>query len=141
MRFENRVRLIEHTADMGIEAWGTNRKNVLAEMARGLTLLMFGTSHADAIISTEILVPKQEPENLLVCWLNEIVYWSERDNLVPATFQVDFNRDGDLLAKVSGEPFNPSRHNAERQVKAVTYHQACLNEDSYGWHAKVYVDL
>jgi SHS2 domain-containing protein len=134
-------KLVEHTADIGIEAWADSAATVLLDMAQGMKSLMFGESRASARFATEIVLQAEEPVELLVCWLNEIAYWSEKDNLVPAAFRIDLLSDTDLRATVSGEPFDPSRHSVERQVKSVTYHQACLEELEQGWHARVYVDL
>jgi SHS2 domain-containing protein len=134
-------RLIEHTADMGIEARAGSLPDVLREMAKGLKALMFGDSRVTARLDTEVMVQAEDPAELLVCWLNEIVYWSEKDNLVPAAFRIDLLNHAALRATVSGEPFDPQRHNVERQVKSVTYHQACLEELPEGWYARVYVDL
>ena len=134
-------KLIEHTADMGIEAWADSAVIVFQEMAEGLKALMFGDSPASAKFATEIVLHAEDPAELLVSWLNEIVYWSEKDNLVPAAFRIEQLSHVSLRATVSGEPFNPLQHSAERQVKSVTYHQACLEELPEAWHAKVYVDL
>lgn len=141
MTIGNNFRLLEHTADMGIEARSGSREGVLEEMARGLTTLIFGDSPAVAKVNAKILVRAADPVELLVSWLNEVVYWSERDDLVPATFQIEFIGDCDLQGFIAGEPFDPERHTVERQVKAVTYHQACLEETADGWYARVYVDL
>ncbi len=134
-------KLIEHTADMGIEARADSLVDVLREMAQGLKTLIFGASPVSAKLDTEIIVQAEELTELLVCWLNEIAYWSERDNLVPAEFCIEMVSDTVLHGTVSGEPFDPRRHTVERQVKSVTYHQACLEEVPEGWHARVYVDL
>ena len=134
-------KLIEHTADMGIEAWADSDVIVLVEMAQGLKALMFGESPASAKLDTQIELHAEDPAELLVCWLNEIAYWSEKNNLVPAAFRIDLLNHAALRATVWGEPFDPSRHSLERQVKSVTYHQACLEELAEAWHARVYVDL
>lgn len=134
-------KLIEHTADMGIEAWADSAVMVLLDMAQGIKALMFGESPASAKLDTKIVLHAEDPAELLVCWLNEIVYWSEKDNLVPAAFRIDWLNHAALRATVSGEAFDPMRHSVERQVKSVTYHQACLEELTEGWHARVYVDL
>ncbi len=141
MTLGNSFRLLEHTADMGIEARAGSCHEVLEEMARGLTMLVFGDSPAVAKVKAEISVRAADPVELLVSWLNEVVYWSEKDNLVPTAFRVESIGDNELQATISGEPFDSERHAVERQVKSVTYHQACLEETPDGWYARVYVDL
>jgi SHS2 domain-containing protein len=134
-------RLIEHTADMGIEARGDSPARVLREMALGLKAMMFGDSPALPTESTRVTVHAEDLTDLLVCWLNEVVYWSEKNNLVPSEFDIALFSGTALRATVSGEPFDPLRHAVERQVKSVTYHQACLEKVADGWHARVYIDL
>ena len=134
-------RLLEHTADMGIEARAESCLKVLEEMARGLTVLLFGNSPASANVVTKIHLREEDPVELMVAWLNEILYWCEQNNLVPVETRIDGLEEGELLATLSGEPFDQQRHHVERQVKAVTYHKAALEEASGGWYARVYVDL
>lgn len=134
-------RLLEHTADMGIEARAASCERVLEGMARGLATVIYGDSPAAAVVVGKISVHAEDPVDLLVSWLNELVYWSEKDNLVPAAFQIESINGVELRAIVSGEPFDPRRHIVERQVKSVTYHQACLVQTPDGWYARVYIDL
>jgi SHS2 domain-containing protein len=134
-------RLLEHTADMGVEAWAGSCEGALEEIARGLATMSYGDSPAAAVVKAAIVVQAEDLVELLVNWLNEVVYWSEKENLVPADFRIESLSNGELLATVAGEPFDPVRHTVERQVKSVTYHQACLEETAEGWHARVYVDL
>ena len=126
---------------MGIEARAESLPAILREMAKGLKALMFGESRALAEMDSEIAVQADDLTELLVCWLNEVTYWCEKDNLVPAEFCISQLGKTGLRATVSGEPFDPMRHTVERQVKSVTYHQACLVETPEGWYARVYVDL
>ena len=126
---------------MGIEARAESLPAILREMAKGLKVLMFGESRALAEMDSEIAVQADDLTELLVCWLNEVTYWCEKDNLVPAEFRISQLGKTGLRATVSGEPFDPMRHTVERQVKSVTYHQACLVETPEGWCARVYVDL
>ena len=134
-------RLLEHTADMGIEARAESCLKVLEEVARGLTVILFGNSPASANVVTKIHLREEDPVELMVAWLNEILYWCEQHNLVSAASRIDALEEGELWATLSGEPFDQKRHHVERQVKAITYYQACLEETSGAWHAKVYVDL
>ena len=134
-------RLLEHTADMGIEARAESCPKVLEEMASGLMMILFGDSPVSASIVTKIHLREENSVELMVAWLNDILYWCEQNNLVSAASRIDALEEGELWATLSGEPFDQKRHHVERQVKAITYYQACLEETSGAWHAKVYVDL
>jgi SHS2 domain-containing protein len=104
-------------------------------------MLAFGNCATKAKVKTKIFVRAEDPVELLVCWLNEVVYWSEKNNLVPSAFHIESVSDKELQATIAGEPFDMERHSVERQIKSVTYHQACLEERVDGWYSRVYVDL
>jgi SHS2 domain-containing protein len=141
LTFNYGFRLLAHTADMGIEARAESCERVVEEMARGLTKLMFGRSPATELIKKSFAVHAEDPVELLVNCLNEFVYWSEKSNLVPAALHIERIGNGELRGTMTGEVFDPQRHDVEREVKSVTYHQACLEKTSAGWYARVYVDL
>jgi SHS2 domain-containing protein len=138
---EPAYRLIEHTADMGIEARAASPEAVLVAMACGLKELMFGDSPVRERLQTQVSCSGADAVEQLVAWLNEVVYWCDQDNRVPARFAVTLHEDRQLKGTIWGEPFDSRRHAMERQVKSVTYHQACLTCGGDGCFARVYVDL
>ena len=119
---------IEHTADMGLEAQADSLAAVFEEMARGLVCMIYGNSSVREMLEEEVVVCADEPVELLVAWLNEIVYRIEMDDLVVKEVVIDAVDDNGLHATLTGERFDAGRHSVERQVKSVTYHQACLEE-------------
>jgi len=134
-------RLLEHTADMGIEASGETLEDLFAQAAYGLLEIIAGTPEALCREEMIVTVEGGDAEELLVNWLNEILYLFEIKRFFPLDFEIEEVRGNHLLARVRGEPFDPQRHPVEREVKAVTYHQLRV-EKTYGlWHARVYVDL
>lgn len=141
MTATRRFRLIEHTADMGIEAWGDSLPDVFAAMALGLKDLMLGDSPTSRSLQIDISLQAENDAELLVVWLNEIIYRFETMDLVPDTLHIERVENGRLQATIHGERFDPGRHLIERQAKAATYHQLLLEESTAGWHARIYIDL
>ena len=134
-------RLLAHTADMGIEAWAATRSGVYIQAAEGLSLLMFSKSRGRAICRQEVDLTAGDAAELLVAWLNEIVYYCDVFALVPTAFEIEQLDDQHIRGTIHGEPYDDARHAMERQVKAVTYHQLELSRRENGWYARVYVDL
>lgn len=133
--------LLEHTADMGIEASGETLEELFAQAAYGLLEIMTGTPQAAAREEKSVTLTAADPEELLVNWLNEILYLFEIQKFLPVDFEIEEVRGERLLARVRGEPFDPQRHLVEREVKAVTYHQLRLEKTDGLWQARIYVDL
>ncbi len=141
MSKESGFRLLEHTADMGIAARAPSLKDVFIESARGLRTLMLGNSPAESAQQQQVELHCDNEAELLVAWLNEIIYLFETKGLVPASFQIELIEQSHLKGVIEGEEFNPARHNVERQAKAATYHQLELSQTDHGWTARIFIDL
>jgi len=134
-------RILEHTADIGFEAFGATRKEVFANAARALMHLM---------VNLEAIAPRNEfplrteasdMPSLLVNWLSEILYRFDAEGWLFRDFKFDEFTEHSLAAIARGEKFDRRRHQVKLLVKAVTYHQLDLRESGEGWRAQVYVDI
>lgn len=141
MNQQTGFRLLEHTADIGIEAWGVSREQVFIQAAKGLKRLMLGSSPVNHSQRYAVALDAEDSAELLVAWLNEIVYALEIRELAPAAFRINALDRKRLRAEIQGEPLDTTRHEIERQVKAATYHQLLMEEEAAGWHARIYLDL
>lgn len=136
----NRHELVEHTADIGIEAWGESRAALFAEAALGLREVIVGDAPVENRDTRDIRADGQDDAERLVGWLGEVLFLFESRQFLPATFDLAFAGD-EVRARIGGEPFDPERHAVEREVKAVTHHQVLIEETEESWHARVYLDL
>lgn len=134
-------RLLPHTADMGIEAWAEQPEGLFVEAASGLKELLFGEVVIDCRREQAVRLEAQEQAELLVAWLNEILYQFEIGGLTPAAFRIEELGDRHLVATILGDHFDPGSHPLEHEIKAVTYHQVILAKRPDTWYGRVYVDL
>jgi SHS2 domain-containing protein len=134
-------RVLEHTADVGFEAFGSTREEVFANAARALL---------DIIVDADSIAPREaqtlevtgpDPPSLLVNWLSEVLYLFDAEGWLFSDFEVRSLQDRSLSAVARGEKFDPARHQVKLLVKAITYHQLALEETPSGWRAQVYVDI
>jgi SHS2 domain-containing protein len=134
-------RILEHTADIGFEAFGATRQEVFANAARALMHLMVDL---EAIAPQERISLRAEASDmpsLLVNWLSEILYLFDAEGWLFNDFEFDKLTEHSLAAMARGEKFDRRRHQVKLLVKAVTYHQLELRETAEGWRAQVYVDI
>lgn len=136
-----RFRLLAHTADIGLEATAPGCGELFVAIAEGFKVLLFGDSAATAGFRHEVRLQAGDVAELLVAWLNEILFLCESERLVPATFEIVELTGQELVATVSGERFDAARHIVERTAKAVTYHRLVVEESQGRWYARVYIDL
>ena len=73
--------VIDHTADIGIVAYGASPTEVLVNAAIGMFSLItdldqVGTSHRQ-----NISLVGEDYEELLITWLNELLYYFDAENI------------------------------------------------------------
>jgi len=117
-----RYQLIEHTADMGLVAYGRTLAEAFANAAYGLFSIIAELKTVKETESRRLEISEDDPEALLFEWLNRLIYLFDVDMILFKRFDIiDF--DGHrLTATCYGEKYDPSRHKLKRGVKAATYH-------------------
>ena len=133
--------LLEHTADMGIEATAATIEGLFVQAALGLKEMVFGEETFDERAERRITLEEDDLDELLVRWLSEILYLIETKHLAPSRFIVDPIIDHRLNALVVGECLPHGQFQFERAVKAITYHRLEVIRRHGSWIARVYVDL
>ncbi|MEZ4485708.1 MAG: archease [Syntrophotaleaceae bacterium] len=134
-------RLLEHTADMGIEAQAATLDALFVGAARGLLEVLFGQPClAGEGQRLEVKLEAGDTEELLVAWLGEILFQVEQRRFCPAVFQFDEIGRRHLRGSITGE-YQRKELVPLREVKAVTYHRLKVEQRQDGWKARVYLDL
>ncbi|GAB4166248.1 MAG: archease [Geothermobacteraceae bacterium] len=130
-------RLLEHTADIGIEL----EADSLAELLRQATLSFpelvdFESTGPLSCRSTGMTA--DSVEELLVNWYNELVFLLEQ-GLVVVDAHILTCSNTKLEAELHCAPVAPGR--PLREIKAATWHQLEVTHTTEGWRARVYLDL
>jgi len=137
----NSFRLLEHTADIGIAAAGESLAALFQQLALGMRQVMTETADIEPQRKIQLEVQAADRQELLVNWLGELLYRFEAEQFLPGCFEIDEICEQQLKASVWGETLDPKRHQLEREIKAITYHQIEVEPTANGWRAQVYVDL
>ena len=137
----SRFRILEHTADVGFEAFGATLPEVYENAARALAQLITEPSTVEPDEEIHIEVQGTDPSDLLVNWLSEILYQHDAERWLFHDFRVESLDDHAVSGIAWGEKIDPARHPTNLMVKAITYHQLSLQQTAGGWRAQVYVDI
>jgi SHS2 domain-containing protein len=117
-----RFEVINHTADMGIKAYGRDLAELFTNAAYGMASLTTDLEKVSPKDSQEISLEAENRDELLVCWLNEIIYLFASKNMLFSKFEVSEIDEKHLRAKIFGEKLDMTRHQVETEFKAATYH-------------------
>ncbi len=117
--------IIEHTADVGIRAWGDTIEEAFEQAALGMFSIIADVSKVELIGEAEVRVDNDEMDGLLVDWLSELLYLFDAERIFLGKFKVKIDeRNGRyfLKGRVFGETYDPKKHGMGVEIKAVTYH-------------------
>ena len=132
--------IINHTADVGIKAYGADMKAAFANAARGLFSLITELDDIEEVIhrDTELTAPDQE--SLLVGWLNELIYLFDAENMLFKRFDITQLSQTQLKARSYGHKVDSSKHKIKTGVKAATYHMLKIERNN-GSKVQVLFDI
>jgi len=133
-------KLIEHTADVGIEAYGADISQAFANAARAMFSLIVEPDSVDEAEHRDIEVSAPDQEGLLVAWLNELIYLFDAENILFGRFDITHLSDTELRARAYGEPVDSLRHGLKTGIKAATYHMLEIDR-SNGTRVRVLFDI
>lgn len=133
--------LIEHTADIGIRAFGSSEKGVFQNAATGMFSLICDPATVAETEEFEIEVEAEDRETLLVEWLNELLYIYDSRRVLLRRFEVIELEETRLRGVAYGEPLDLDRHSLAADIKAVTYYMLKVEETPDGWVAEVIFDV
>jgi SHS2 domain-containing protein len=115
--------LIDHTADVGLKAYGKTLAEAFENAAKGMFDIITDNSEVESIGQYDIELEAPDFEQLLVDWLSKLLFLNSSRNEVFGFFKIEIDEKNiKLSAKVFGEKFNISKHKAGSEIKAVTYH-------------------
>jgi len=132
---------IDHTADLGIKAFGDTLAELFENAAFGLFDSITNLEKVRPNSECSVEVQASDREALLVNWLSELNYLFLTRKELFKSFQVKEIDDEHLTATVEGEQLNLDRHEIYTEIKAVTYHKLYVKESDQGWEAQVIFDL
>lgn len=130
--------IIEHTADVGVEAWDETPEGCLEQATLGL-LDITGTWQPGPGEPHAIQVEGRDLGSVLVEWLSEVLYLQDaRDAVVTA---VDVDSVTETTAGGTVDLRSRTAEPAGTAVKAVTYHQLTFERGDDRWRARFIVDV
>ena len=133
--------ILEHPADVGFRAFGATLEKLFENSAVALVSIASEVDDVDPRQEYSLEASGPDTESLLVAWLSEVLYWFDGRRIGFQGFRVAEMHPQHVAAVGLGEPRNLIRHRAKLIVKAVTWHQLKVWQESGRWIAQVYLDV
>ena len=134
-------RAIDHTADIGLLIEGKNKEQLFAEAARGMFSIVAGgrINGKLKVKSLKLEVTGPTLEELLVSFLNELLYLAEKEKAIFNRFEVEIKKIKNrfyLQGRIKENSQVP-----KREVKAATYHNLKVEKKDNFWQTTIIFDV
>ena len=137
----HRYQIFDHTADIGINVFGKTLKELFVNGAYALFDLMIDLKGVRQEEVRSIAAEGLDVSELWVNYLRECLYLFHGEALLLSDCHIDAITHKHVTATLRGEFYDPARHEIRQDIKAVTYHQATIQETPQGWSGKVIFDV
>jgi SHS2 domain-containing protein len=124
-----RFQFIEHTADIGLIAYGGTLAEAFANAAYGMFSIITEPGTVKEIESRQLELHEDDLEALLFQWLNSLIYFFDVEMLLFKRFDISELGEKQLRAICYGEKYDPSRHQLKIGVKSATYHMLKVDQE------------
>ena len=135
--------VFEHTADVGIRAYGKDLNEAFENAAMGMFSIITDVEKVKAVGGYKIVLEASDLEQMLVDWLSELLYIHTVKQVMFSTFSVKIEGgEGKWLLKgdASGENYDEKKHTYNTEVKAVTHHILDIKKNE-GYMVQVLFDI
>lgn len=140
MTMTKEFEILDHTADVGIIAYGADLRQAFANAAKGLFSLITSPGDVDEALHRDIELDASDAEGLLVDWLNELVYYFDAEGILFKRFEIIELNDTHLKARGYGEKADSAKHELKTGVKGATYHMLKIEKNN-GYRVQVLFDI
>jgi SHS2 domain-containing protein len=130
-RAERRFEIVEHTADVGIRAFGETLPEAFENAALGMFNIITEPARVAPSQDFEVIVEGEDLKALLHEWLSQLLILSQVDGMLFSGFKVALRpveHGYGLTGQVLGETADPKKHVYKTEIKAVTRHMLEVRE-------------
>lgn len=137
------IQTFDHTADVGLRVTAADLDDLFKTAAEGLAeFIVANRGDIEPVLTEQVNLSAGSIAELLLAWLNEIIFRTETQHAVFGRFDVRVNREAcTLTATLHGEPIDRDRHTLDHEVKAATHHGLTVEQTPAGWVVEVILDI
>jgi SHS2 domain-containing protein len=132
---------IPHTADMAARIYGSTLKELFENAAYAMFDMSADLSSGAPEIVQHVRAGGADMEDLLVSWLNELLFRSSSEDIIFTGFTVDSLHENEVKAAVKGFRADPGKRTCKAEIKAATYHDLNIVKTPGGYEVAVVFDV
>ena len=141
MTDQKKYRSFSRSSDLAVKIFGNSQAELFANSAFALFDLMTDVGKVEVRDRLSLEVEGVDRDDLMVNWMRELLYLYQGSGYLLKEFVVREVKDNYIRGDVSGEKFDPDRHEIQREIRAVVSHQSRMEKTGDQWTAQVVLEL
>lgn len=137
----DRFKVLDISGDVGLKAFGKNIKEAFINASIGMYSLITNRHSIKEEKTINVSVESPSLDGLLVSWLNELIFHFDAYGFIGKKIEIRQFSDNKIAASVTGEEFDPERHEGKLLIKAATYHKLRIEKIDDMWEIDVIFDI
>jgi len=130
-----------HTADIGIRVYGSDLKELFENAAFAMFDVIADLEGLKGSIEQDIELNAPNREELLVSWLDELLYNFYTKQIIFFKFEIAELTDDHIKTKAFGRPVGSNRNRLKAEIKAITYHNLKIEKTDDGFKVEIVLDV
>ena len=136
-----RYEQIEHTADIGVRVYGSNLKDLFRNAAFSMFDIIADLDGLKESVAVDIDLKADSQEELLVDWLDELLYNFYTKWIIFFEFEILELGEGHIKARAHGRHVGENRNRLKTEIKAATYHDLKIKQDGSEFSVEIIFDI
>ena len=130
-----------HTADIGVRVYGKDLKELFENAAFAMFDIIADLENLSGDIAETFELEAEDPEALLVAWLDELLYNFYTKQLIFFKFEVEELTEKRLKVKATGRSIGANRNRLKTEIKAATYSGLKIRKSGEGFEVEIIFDV
>ena len=136
-----RYEQLPHTADIAVRAYGRDLKELFINAAFAMFDIIADLEGLKESVSIGVELEAPSREELLVAWLDELLYNFYTKSIIFFRFDIAFLNREKLSAKAYGRHIGENKNRLKTEIKAATYHDLNIRESDEGCSVDIVFDV
>jgi len=129
---DKRYEQFSHTADIGVRVFGKTLKELFENAAFAMFDILADLDGLKGEITQDFELTAPNHEELLISWLDELLYNFYAKNIIFYKFEVTELSEDVIRAKAFGRSVSENRNRLKTEIKAATYYNLkIIKKDDY----------
>jgi SHS2 domain-containing protein len=120
---------IEHTADISLEARGSNLAEAFSNLGQGMFSIITYPEKIEPNLCFDVNIKSTDTDAMAVDWLNELLFLSQANGVLFGDFKITDISDTSIKSICCAEKFNERKHPVKTEIKAATYYDLSVKKN------------